>query len=113
MYEAGLGRLPRYEEFMDAMRRFSDRTLAEFAQVNKLNEQSLREQVESDELVRKLGNRSFVVLHYFGYLRRDPDPAGVAAWVDLLERSGDSTSITEGFINSVEYRQRFRTGFQD
>jgi hypothetical protein len=110
MYEAGLGRTPRYEEFMDAMRRFSDdgKMLAEFAQLNNLDEQSLREQVESDELVRKLGNRSLVVLHYFGYLRRDPDPAGVAAWVDLLERSGDATRITEGFINSVEYRQRFR-----
>ena len=90
MYEAGFGRAPRYEEFMDAMAHF--------------NEQSLREQVDSDEVMR---NRSFVILHYFGYLRRDPDPAGMAAWVKLLDRTGDATRITEGFITSVEYRQRF------
>jgi len=95
MYEARLGRAPRYEEFMDAMNHFSDH----------VNEQSLREQVESDEVMR---NRSFVILHYFGYLRRDPDPAGVDAWLELLDRSGDAKRITEGFINSVEYRQRFR-----
>ncbi len=109
MYEAGLGRLPSYEEFMDAMRRFvRERMLAEFAQANNLNEQSLREKVESDELVRKFGNRGFVVLHYFGYLRRDADPASIAGWLDVLDRSGDSKKITEGFITSVEYRQRFR-----
>jgi hypothetical protein len=94
MYEARLGRAPRYEEFVDAMDHFSD----------QVNEQSLREQVESDEAMR---NRSFVILHYFGYLRRDPDPAGVDAWLDLLNRSGDAKRITEGFITSVEYRQRF------
>lgn len=121
MYEAGLGRLPRYEEFMDAMRRFDDylntdapeaakwKVLAEFAFSNKLNEQSLREQVDSDELVRRLGNRSLVVLHYFGYLRRDPDSAGMEAWVEALDRSGDAATITEGFITSLEYRQRFRS----
>jgi hypothetical protein len=87
--------------------------IAGFAQVNKLNEQSLREQVESDELVRKLGNRSFVLLHYFGYLRRDPDPGGMEAWVTSLDRSGDAASVTEGFIRSVEYRERVRTRFQD
>ncbi len=112
MYEAGLGRTPSYEEFMNAMRRYGevqDRMLAEFAQANNLNEQSLREKVESDELVRKLGNRAFVVLHYFGYLRRDAEASGVKYWVDVLNRSGDSKKITEGFISSVEYRQRFRT----
>ena len=125
MYEAGLGRAPRYEEFRAAMGRFRDHLnleppeaanrnmIAGFAQVNNLNEQSLREQVESDELVRKLGNRSLVMLHYFGYLRRDPDLPGMAAWVESLDRSGDAASVTEGFITSVEYRQRIRTGFQD
>jgi hypothetical protein len=125
MYEAGLGRAPRYEEFAAAMGRFDDylslqppdvarsNMIAGFAQVNKLNEQSLREQVESDELVRKLGNRSIVLLHYFGYLRRDPDPGGMEAWVTSLDRSGDAASVTEGFIRSVEYRERVRTRFQD
>ena len=87
-YEASLGRAPGYEEFIDAMRRF--------------DEQSLQQHVESDE------PRAFVMLHYYGYLRRAPDPASVAGWLELLNRSGDATRITEGFINSPEYRHRFR-----
>ena len=93
-YEAGQGRPPSYEEFMDAMRRF--------------NEQSLHAHGESDEIQREFGNRAFVMLHYYGYLRRAPDPAGIAGWLELLNRSGDATRITEGFINSPEYRHRFR-----
>ncbi|HEV8429635.1 MAG TPA: DUF4214 domain-containing protein [Pyrinomonadaceae bacterium] len=110
MYEAGLGRTPSYEEFTDVMRRFSDRDrmVAEFAQRYNRDGQLLRQQIDNDELVRRLGNRSFVILHYFSYLRRDPDPSGVAAWQELLDRSGVATKVTEGFITSVEYRQRFR-----
>jgi len=48
------------------------------------------------------------MLHYFGYLRRDPEPSVVAGWQDALDRSGDAAAITEGFVNSLEYRQRFR-----
>jgi len=55
-----------------------------------------------------LGNRSFVILHYFGYLRRDPDARGVDGWTEMLDRSGNAAAVTEGFINSLEYRQRFR-----
>src|SRR5204863_6856560 len=93
-YEAGRGQPPSYEEFMDAMRRF--------------NELSFHARVESDEMIREFGNRAFVMLHYYGYLRRAPDPASVAGWLELLNRSGDATRITEGFINSPEYRHRFR-----
>jgi len=97
MYEAGLGRMPRYEEFMDAMRRFD-----EFKTI-----EGLRQRIDSDEMMR-LSNRSFVILHYFGYLQRDPDARGVNGWTEILDRSGVATQVTEGFINSLEYRQRFR-----
>lgn len=114
MYQAGLGRMPSYEEFMDAMRRFSeylktqpievvrDRMAAELSQ-----SEGFRQRIDSDEMMR-LGNQSFVILHYFGYLRRDPDSRGVNAWTELLDRSGVATKVTEGFITSLEYRQRFR-----
>src|SRR5215204_247668 len=98
MYEAELGRTPRYEEFMDSMHRFDD--------VRK--NQKFPERIGSDEMIRLLGNRSFVMLHYFGYLRRDPDPREVDGWTEMLDRSGVATQVTEGFINSLEYRQRFR-----
>jgi len=123
MYEAGLGRMPSYEEFMDAMRRFAeyltaqpvelvrDRMAAELAQTEEFKQrqsgEGFRQRIDSDEMMR-LGNRSFVILHYFGYLRRDPDGSGVNSWTDALDRSGVATQVTEGFINSLEYRQRFR-----
>src|SRR6185295_7652397 len=98
MYQAEFGRLPSYEEFTDAMRRFD-----EF----KNRGEGFRQQIDSDEMMR-LGNRDFVILHYFGFLRRDPDARDVNAWTELLDRSGVAEKITDGFINSLEYRQRFR-----
>ena len=88
--------MPRYEEFIDAMHNFDD---------FKARQKS-PERIDSDEMMR-LGNRSFVILHYFGYLRRDPDGNGINGWTGMLDRSGDATRVTEGFINSLEYRQRF------
>jgi hypothetical protein len=96
MYQAGLGRMPTYEEFVNAMNRFDEFKKSQNSQ-----------QADSDEMMR-LGNRCFVILHYFGYLRRDPDARGVNSWTDALDRSGDAAQVTEGFINSLEYRQRFR-----
>jgi len=123
MYEAGLGRTPRYEEFMDAMRRFGeyvkaepiekvrDRMADELAATDEFKQrqsaEGFRQRIDSDEMMR-LGNRHFVVLHYFGYLRRDPDARDVNGWTDILDRSGVATQVTEGFITSLEYRQRFR-----
>lgn len=125
MYEAGLGRLPSYDEFTNQLNRFRiflgaetpgsarEHLIADFVRdANLPGDQSSREQlvklVESDELVRRLGNRSFVALHYYGYLRREPDAAGLATWVDLLDRSGDAVKIPAAFLTSVEYRERFR-----
>jgi hypothetical protein len=114
MYDAGLRRAPTYEEFIDRLRRFDKEFLLaeivqseEFDRVND-NEQAFRESLQSGELERKLANRKFVMLHYYGYLRREPDPKGVDYWVELLNRSGDANKVTEGFINSAEYRHRFR-----
>jgi hypothetical protein len=105
VFQAESGRMPRYEEFMDAMRHFD-----EFKQRHSSEE--LRRRIESDEMMR-LGNQSFVILHYFGYLRRDPDAGGVNAWTEMLDRTGVATKLTEGFITSLEYRQRFRNQAAD
>jgi hypothetical protein len=45
-------------------------------------------------------------MHYFGYLRRDPD-AQYQVWINILNSTGDSRNVTSGFINSPEYRARF------
>jgi hypothetical protein len=55
-------------------------------------------------------NQSFVVMEYFGYLRRDPDAAGQQYWLNKLNQfSGnfEQAEMVKAFISSGEYRQRF------
>jgi hypothetical protein len=66
----------------------------------------LREIVESTEVYSRYYNQAFVVMQYFGYLRRDPDILYIN-WIAHLEATGDYRSMIQGFVNSVEYRGRF------
>jgi hypothetical protein len=55
-------------------------------------------------------NRAFVLMEYFGYLRRDPDAEGYNHWLAKLnEFNGDyvAAEMVKAFISSDEYRQRF------
>jgi len=55
-------------------------------------------------------NPGFVEMEYFGYLRRDPDEAGYAYWLNKLNQFGGNFMGAEmvlAFINSPEYRVRF------
>jgi hypothetical protein len=55
-------------------------------------------------------NAAFVQLEYFGYMRRDPDDAGYAFWLDKLYQFGGdfvSAEMVLAFITSPEYRSRF------
>jgi uncharacterized protein (TIGR03118 family) len=53
-------------------------------------------------------NRAFVLTEYFGYLRRDPEPTGFNAWLTFLNANpGAFRTMVNGFVNSLEYRQRF------
>jgi hypothetical protein len=92
------------------------------AQVNLMNRQALidglnagtltrgavLEQIaESAEVYQKYYNQAFVVMEYFGYLRRDPD--GLSAnWIQVLDANpADSRHMVDGFVNALEYRNRF------
>ncbi|HVG33668.1 MAG TPA: DUF4394 domain-containing protein [Pyrinomonadaceae bacterium] len=66
----------------------------------------LRQIVETQEVFNKFFNRGFVVMEYFGYLRRDPD-ALFNDWITQLNATGDYRHLVNGFVNSIEYRQRF------
>ncbi len=72
----------------------------------KTRGQVLREIVESTEVYNKHYNQAFVVMQYFGYLRRQPD-ALYLNWIAHLDATGDYRSMIHGFINSIEYRARF------
>jgi hypothetical protein len=68
----------------------------------------LRQIAESGEVYQKNYTQAFVVMEYFGYLHRDPD-ALYLDWVRALDANpADSRRMVTGFVNSQEYRQRFR-----
>ena len=54
-------------------------------------------------------NPSFVLMEYFGYLRRDPDNAGFQFWLAKLRLFGNfvDAEMVRSFVTSPEYRNRF------
>ncbi|HKG14253.1 MAG TPA: beta-propeller fold lactonase family protein, partial [Pyrinomonadaceae bacterium] len=71
---------------------------------------ALRRVAENEELTRKEFNAAFVLMQYFGYLRRDPDEPGFNFWLSKLEQFGgdfQKAEMVKAFISSEEYRQRF------
>jgi uncharacterized delta-60 repeat protein len=72
----------------------------------KTRAQVLREVAESPEVSAKYQVESTIVMHYFGYLRRDPDGA-YQDWTNIYNQTGDARNVTNGFVNSLEYRSRF------
>ncbi|MGI8732315.1 MAG: hypothetical protein ACR2LM_03310 [Pyrinomonadaceae bacterium] len=68
--------------------------------------QVLREIADSTEVYNKYYNQAFVVMQYFGYLRRDPDVLYLD-WIQVLNTTGDFRGMVNGFMNSLEYRFRF------
>jgi len=66
--------------------------------------------VEGDQFVRQESNPAFVVMQYFGYLRRDPDQAGYQFWLGKLNANGGdyrNAEMVKAFLSSDEYRNRF------
>ena len=52
---------------------------------------------------RKLSSREFVTICYKTYLNREPDQAGLNAWVKLMNQGSSADEILNGFINSQEF----------
>ena len=53
---------------------------------------------------------AFVLMQYFGYMRRDPDQVGYGFWLGKLnEFNGNyiTAELVKAFITSDEYQQRF------
>lgn len=70
----------------------------------------LRRVAENEEFSRREFSPAFVLMQYFGYLRRDPDPSGYQFWLNKLNRfDGDyrRAEMVKAFITSGEYRNRF------
>jgi len=78
----------------------------------------LRRVAEDQTLQVNENNRAFVLMQYFGYLRRNPSDApepglnygGWKFWLDKLNQFGGNyvaAEMVNAFITSTEYRQRF------
>ena len=55
-------------------------------------------------------NAAFVLMEYFGYLRRDADTSGFNFWLNKLNLFNGNfvdSEMVKAFITSGEYRQRF------
>jgi hypothetical protein len=72
----------------------------------KTRAEVLRAVMETTEVYAKYVNEAFVVMEYFGFLRRDPD-AAYQGWIDQFNHSNSYRLVIGGFVNSDEYRQRF------
>jgi hypothetical protein len=76
----------------------------------------VRAVAENATLQQRETNKAFVLMQYFGYLRRNPDDApdadftGYNSWLTKLNQfNGDfvQAEMVRAFITSIEYRQRF------
>jgi hypothetical protein len=71
---------------------------------------AVRRLAEIPTFAQREFNAVFVLMQYFGYLRRDPDTAGYNFWLNKLNAfNGDfvASEMVKAFITSLEYRQRF------
>ncbi|OLE53306.1 MAG: hypothetical protein AUG51_13600 [Acidobacteria bacterium 13_1_20CM_3_53_8] len=70
---------------------------------------ALREAIDDAAFKSAENNRSFVLMQYYGYLRRDVDEGGYQFWLDVLSNrvAGNYRSMVCAFITSTEYQRRF------
>ncbi|HEX7316213.1 MAG TPA: Calx-beta domain-containing protein [Pyrinomonadaceae bacterium] len=89
---------------------------AALAAGTKTRAEVLRAVAENPELSRREFNRAFVLMQYFGYLRRNPDEfpdstfVGYNFWLDKLEDFNGNyvdAEMVKAFISSDEYLKRF------
>lgn len=72
--------------------------------------QVLRQIAEDSRFVSAKFNETFVMMEYFGYLRRDPDTGGFNFWLAKLNQFNgnfEQADMVKAFIVSGEYRDRF------
>ena len=77
---------------------------------------ALRRVAENATLANLESNRAFVLMQFYGYLRRNPndlpdsDYTGYDFWLTKLNQFNgnfNAAEMVKAFITSLEYRQRF------
>lgn len=77
--------------------------------MNQRRTQAVRRAIEESAFTTGEYNPAFVLMQYFGYLRRDPDQGGYSFWLDVLNNRvpGNFRGMVCAFITSAEFQQRF------
>ncbi len=95
--------------------------LSEFGSATTTGDEAARARVlrrvaENSTLTEQEFNRAFVLMQYFGYLRRNPNDSpdnnfsGYSFWLNKLDQFNGNfinAEMVKAFISSIEYRQRF------
>ena len=93
-----------------------DQLVSELASGAKNRAQVVRAIAEDADLARNEFNKAFVLMQYFGYLRRNPTDApdmnfdGYDFWLDKLNQFNGNfveAEMVKAFITSGEYKRRF------
>ena len=93
-----------------------DALIADLAANRKSRADVLWAVAENKAFSKREYNRAFVLMQYFGYLRRNPDDlpdgnfAGYEFWLNKLEEFGGDfhrAEMVRAFLLSGEYRERF------
>jgi hypothetical protein len=77
--------------------------------INERRALAVREVAENGAFSAAVYNPSFVLMEYFGYLRRGAEPEGYNFWLDVLNNRepGNFRGMVCSFLTSREYQQRF------
>ncbi|HET6890898.1 MAG TPA: hypothetical protein VFH31_07330, partial [Pyrinomonadaceae bacterium] len=114
-------------QFVDALNRNADFVLSQTerdALISRLTVDNtaseralvLRQVAENASLKNNEFNKAFVLMEYFGYLRRNPNEGpdtnfnGWQFWLNKLNQFNGNfvhAEMVKAFISSIEYRQRF------
>jgi subtilisin family serine protease len=93
-----------------------DAAIAEFNNPTGARGRVLRRVADNQTYTDREKNRAFVLMEYFGYMRRNPDDApdnnlnGYNFWLNKLNQFNGNfvdAEMVKAFINAAEYRQRF------
>jgi len=79
------------------------------ADMNQSRALALRDAIDSTPFVNSEYNAAFVLMQYFGYLRRDPDQGGYTFWLEIVNNPSVANyrSMVCAFLTSREYQLRF------
>jgi hypothetical protein len=112
-------------EFVDKLNTNAGNPLSQSERTQLVNDLStnaktraevVRSVAEHPSLINAEFNRAFVLMQYFGYMRRNPndspdsDHTGYDFWLTKLNQSNGNyitAEMVKAFISSSEYRQRF------